>query len=93
MNYLVSVHDILSIEVESKHLKTFIAGVSEWFSQLSIRLLDSAQVLISWLVRLSPISCSLLSGNMPRPSLPFPWLTHVLTPSLSPSLSLSQINK
>lgn len=44
MSYLVSVHDFISIEIESKHLKIFIAGVPRQLGQLSIPLLDSAQV-------------------------------------------------
>jgi len=56
-----------------------------WFSQSSIWLLDSAHVLISWLLRWSPTSGSTLSRSLLGYSLPLPLPTCVR--------SLSQVNK
>ena len=67
--------------------------VPGWLSLLSLRLLISAQVMISWLVGSSPTSGSVLTawsllGISLSPSLPLP----LLFLSLCPSLSL-KINK
>ena len=60
------------------------SGVPRWLSQLGIHLLVSAQVMISWVLELSPTLDPAQLGVCLRfsPSVPPPTLSHMHTLSL-----------
>ena len=67
-------------QTQNNSVKEFRQAAPGWLSWLSIQLLTSAQVMISWFMGLSPVSGSVLTMPLPRSCV------RVLSLSLSPSL-------